>query len=84
VDWVKRMTRWMTRHVRASLADAPTPPSPERIARARQAAETSDRVLNEVRSRDPEIMKRANRSERLLRDNNLGPAFMKNLGDRRT
>jgi hypothetical protein len=83
VNWVRRavnaMTSWLHRR---PIHEPPPPPPPERLREAQSAAAQASRELSEARSRNPEVNARAASADALLRKNNLGPAFMKALGQR--
>jgi hypothetical protein len=82
VSWVRRAVRRVTSWMRRDRHTAPPAPDPRRINEARRAAESAGQELNAVRERNPEVEASAASATRLLRENNLGPAFMKALGQR--
>lgn len=77
MTWLRRMMRR-----RPAPAIAPTV-HPETLDRARQQHDRADEALRWVESQDQEVNARTARADRLKRENNLGPAFMRVLkGDR--
>lgn len=80
------MTRWMivgwlSRRRRPSLA-APEPRDPALLQEARDAARVARERLQEVHARDAEVTRESERSERIHRRNNLGPAMLRALEGR--
>lgn len=70
------MRSWKIRRARRRAAlTPPSPPAPERLEEARQAARDAEAVLGQVLNQAPAVEERAAKAERIHRENNLGPRF---------
>lgn len=61
----------------------PPPPSLELVEAVREVEITAETQLEVARTREPQIEKQAEHSERIRRDNALGPRFWQAVGERR-
>lgn len=80
--------RWMRRWRRRVVTRRPylKPPAAmpeERLEEARQAAESADAIHSLVLEMKPVVEAEARKSERIHRENNLGPSFWRAMEGRR-
>lgn len=80
MTWLRRV---LARRRRSSL-DPPPEHCPSGLAEAQAQMKRADQLLEELKAQEPAVHATAARAEHIHRQNNLGPAFMKALSERRT
>jgi hypothetical protein len=80
VGWMRDLIR---KHRRPSLDPPPEPVYPDGLIRAQAELAKAEDTLTRLERQEPEVDAMSRRAETILRRNNLGPAFMRALGERR-